>query len=685
MKQKIAIKKLNAIVLNELASETLSENYVASLNLELMNLGYILSSEAYEQLKSCPLKKFRLLYTEVINTLKEIKGADVNYTPMYPNFPKQVMEKSELSLSLNAFVHYWTKGLWTPKYENFIREKGIELVDFKILNLVQDKNLVDAFEKITQSKDSISEEDKSILEYILKNHEIVVPENIPFKENLCYLAGLLHKEGKDISPMLQTSTDILRVITYLSDGDVSLSTNTKFKSLKRKDRRLFIKRLEEVIREEDIRRHKNKWNKLFHSLHIGEYNVPKTKDIVQKIRSNQKLESFNSKTEKLLKEKNLDELLKHLESRAGVFARQLANLLTVFSIDSDKVLKSFQNCVKEVPSRNLVQLLGSLNSRYKNINSRVIFPKGNTQRAQVIVKQLKAIDKEILDQAITLVKDTMREQFNDLEDLGKVYIDPKLKNCPLPSQQRSASEGAFNVARGTRIPLKGDKNTLRFFIYWKGKDIDLSATLHDENFCMVERVAYTNLKSEKYQACHSGDITYAPEGASEFIDITMDKARNAGLRYVVMNVLVYSGPNFSDHEICYAGWMLREKPESNEIYDPKTVEQKINVTSSSRRAIPVVFDLKNNEAIWLDLSGSGDDSYQDRNINNVENHKASIEEVLKAMVTLDNKTSLYDLFTLHAEARGTLVNSSEEADLSFGFEGDITPYNIMEINSNYLK
>lgn len=146
-----------------------------------------------------------------------------------------------------------------------------------------------------------------------------------------------------------------------------------------------------------------------------------------------------------------------------------------------------------------------------------------------------ALSKSVVERLQRGIIATMVNRFKQLDDLGKVYIDDQLRLCPLPTQQRSASEGLFQVARGTRLPI-GDKGTLRFFIYWVGRDIDLSASLHNEEFELIEQISYTNLRSSKYDACHSGDITDAPRGASEFIDISIDKAVKFGARYVVMNV-----------------------------------------------------------------------------------------------------------------------------------------------------
>ena len=44
-------------------------------------------------------------------------GANVEYRPMYPNFPKQVVEASDCELLVYALTHYWTWGKWLPDYD----------------------------------------------------------------------------------------------------------------------------------------------------------------------------------------------------------------------------------------------------------------------------------------------------------------------------------------------------------------------------------------------------------------------------------------------------------------------------------------------------------------------------------------------------------------------------------------
>jgi len=689
MKTLITVKKLHSIVAHRGCPVSGNENIVASFNAEMMRLGFVMTKNLHEIISTYNREQIVSIYEEVIPVLKKMKGDDVKYRPMYPNFPQQVMEASDLELFLNAIVHYWSEGTWLPEYEEVQKEIGFEDVKFIQIDACTESDVGKVFTTLLSANTSLSKEDRQMVEWFLNsNMKLEYPKAIPFKENLCLVASHLIESGKSIQGCVSNATDVLRVMAHLSGGDISLAANTKFKSLPKSKRRKLAYALEGVINEDDIARHKNKWVKAFHNLHIGDFvkACPKTCELAFKAR-NDKLETFNSMVEGCIsngKSKDAAILLSH---RPGDFARRLDHLLRIG--DPRTVVTSFNKVADKVSTRVLCQLMGHFNNRDEESRERVVFPKGSMTSAIILKDKLPLLTKPTITRVRSGLQKTLIDRFSELDELGKVWIDPALANCPIPMQQRSASEGLIQVARGTRLPIT-EKDVLRLFIYWKGQDIDLSASLHDENFNMVERIAYTNLRSSKYQAFHSGDIVQAPNGAAEFIDINMDQAMEHA-RYIVMNVLVYCGPNFADHEICYAGWMTRDKPAKNATFDPKTVEQKIDLRAASRNAIPVVFDLKERKGIWCDLVTKRNAPWEtvapgrwNRYGNNVENNRASIQDTLKSIVNLGNKPNLYQLFEAHAHARGELVESKEEADTVFSIDEGITPFDIDKISAEFL-
>jgi hypothetical protein len=687
MKTKITLKKLGGTWTPEGSGG--SKELTMSLQANLMRLGFIASEELSARLDTLSSSEISAFSNDLIPFLKALKGADVVYNPMYPNFPDQVMDASGAELLFNAIAHYWSLGTWTPDYEVLPREYAFEATKFQQIKLVTEEQYKGVFNKILRSSDSISQEDKNILDYFLQNEsDLPFPSEIPFKENMAYMAGRLFELNLDVRNVVKTTTDVLRVLTVMSDGDVSLADNTKFKSLPRSKRRYWIGVLEDVIREEDVQRHRNKWIRLFHNLHVGDYST-KVYNIAKRFRNNETIPTFNSKVEAALKSQNWSAANELLKNRPGDFARRLDHVLRI-SRSNEVVADTFLEVVDRVPMRVLMQVLGHLKTRREAVKHRFVFPKGSTQHAVKIERNLPQLTVVVLNKLIRGIVNSIIARLSEQEKLGKVWIDPNLEGCPLPSQQRSASEGLFQVARGTRLPI-GDKAALRFFIYWKGidSDIDLSATFHDEKFKQIGQVSYTNLRG--VESFHSGDITRAPNGAAEFIDVGIDGAVKAGARYVAMNVYVFSGPSFADHEICYAGWMTRDHVRSNEIFDPKTVVQKIDVRSQSSVSLPVMFDLVERKAIWMDIATKERNHFGG---NNTHSNRPTIEEMVQCFVDSANKANLLELCTMHTIARGEAVEDINEADVVFttdrGFTPEregvavVTPYDINDINADFI-
>lgn len=690
MKNEIAIKKLRKVFVPETKSTNqLGQAGAMTLQVNIMNLGFMLDQETLDAVSRVNPNsaEFNTFSRELISTLKQLKGADVEYNPMYPNFPQQVMDASDAELWINAIVHYLSFGTMLPEYEKITREYGYESVKYITLGLADEEEFSNVFTRIVGSNESISDEDKKIVEWFLKNYgNLVYPDNIPYKENMCLIGAYMVENGYDVRELVKNATDVLRVATHMSDGDISLSDNTKYRSFKRSQRRNLVKALERVIREEDIARHPGKWVRLAHSLHVGDYSQ-KVYDVLKKVRENEKITTFNSKVEKHIHNKQPVKAAKLLLQRPGDFARRLDHLIRLSGTVENqlKVAKAFTTVAEDVSTNVLLQLMGHFQNRHVKLDKRVVFPKGNLQKAELI-DGLAPLSKRVVKEIYLGCRKALVERFSELEDMGKVYVDEKMLTCPIPTQQRSTNAALETVARGTRIPIVEDKNTLRFFIYWIGRDIDLSMTMYGDEFNDLGHVSYTRLRDSSSGVYHSGDIVQAPNGASEFIDVDMEQARNRGVRYVAMNVYVFSGPTFAEHKKCYAGWMTRSKPRSNEIYEPTTVENKIDLTSETRTAVPVIFDLWNREAIWVDLTTLPRNPMFDGwyRGNNVENNKASIKDIVEAIATNSNKVSLHELFDIHAEARGQIAENREEADVVVAWDGDITPRDINVIHSEYV-
>ncbi len=681
MKNKIALKLCKGIIIPEHEIGHVASGHSISFVAEMMKYGYMPNANLIAQLEQCSVNDLTSLYLKVIPVLKESVGANVKHKPLFPNFPKQVMDMDEATLATTILCNYLKTGTEPLTFNVNKRPVSYEGVTFKTLGVATESMLDNTFTKILSSADSISSFNKEVLEwFVVSGRKLNMPDSIPFKENVCLLASILIENNKWNSDLVKNTTDVLRIVTALNDGDISLADNTKFKSLPRRVRKSLINDLERVAKEEDFMMHKGKWVKLLHNLHVGDYSK-KLFAIAKKLRENIKIETFNSKLEAAMHIGDITTSIKLMKTRPGIFARRIIDLLYKDIRRNPTVIKAFAEIVDDVPARNLTQLWGALKTRNEVVKKRVIFPKGSVSKAYVLRNELARLKPKTIEDLLSVIDASLATRFAEKEDLGKVYIDPALYECPLPTGMRSASEGLFEVARGTRLPI-GNKSTLRFFIYWKGQDIDLSATFHDENFKQVGHVSYTNTRSSQYKSCHSGDITNARNGASEFIDVDIASILNydASYRYVAMNVYVYSGPTFAEHEECFAGWMTRNSVNSNEIFEPKTVQQKVDLRSQTKNVIPVMFDLVDRKAIWTDVAIKKNADCP----NNVENHAATTQDMVEAFASLDNKISLGELFEVHGKARGQIVKDKEDADSIYSLDEGTTPFDVIEINADYL-
>lgn len=665
-----------------MGTSTDAEN--AALIHEMMHRGFVPSDDFRKLLLNNKIN-VKKLFPELIASLDILTGNSHLHRPMYPNFPKQVAEASEVELFLNAIVHYATLGNWTPEYEAELRACAVETnKKFKTIDVIADPELWDVVYTLIASPDSLTTADKEFIQLSLDNDKLritdQVAETVVFAETRCILlTELVKRKEKDAFVKLMNNiTDVLRVCTYMSDGDISLARNTKFINFKRADRRFFSEVLNDNWDAETAVRHKNKWVKLFHILHVGEYSKSMWRK-ARALRENEHIPTFNGDIEARLKVMDVEGAIAKLKKRPSEFARRLDHILRLTD-SPDYVVSELKTILADIPTKIIIQLIGHFNNRTTERKT-VVLPKGQMAKA-VLIDQKGELDETVRASVLRELYNSLMKRFTKQDTIeGKVWIDEALKDCPVPSGMRSVTPGLVTVPRGTRFDF-GDDNVLRFFVYWKGRDIDLSATYHDEDFNMVGHVSYTKLRDKNVEAYHSGDITSAPHGASEFIDVNVAKGAKKA-RYVAMNVLVYAGPTFKEHEECFVGWMTRSKPNSNEIYEPSTVKNCIHLVNETTYVCPVIFDLKERKAIFVDMTKNAEKSFGG---NNIESNQAGIEDILYSAVN-PKKMSLYDLFETHALVRSEgIVENKDEADFIVGVEeGNITPTDWFKIQTDWMS
>ena len=675
-------------------SDKLPLAYVATAIKNLEKLGYTASPQLLARLQTLGERDFTILYAGTVKLLRAQKGADVAWEPMYPNFPQQqVMDASDAELYVNALLHYLGDHVGLrilPAYDKAPRPPLVGEGALEVIDLGDDDDRRAIARDLIGAATSISKEDKKDLIVLVAHYRddptALLPDAIPNKENLALTASLLLDHPLAdvlLTRYFQTATDVLRLAAALAGADVSLAKAPKHGKLSRPVRRLLLALIDRIPSPdaalEDMWRRREVWLRFGERLHPREHErrFAKAAAAFAKLRAGERPVTFRSRVEAAVRARNVAAAaLAVLRTRPGELARRLDQLLR---IDPTNVVETFARVAADVATPVLLQVLAHFD--HEPLAIRPIFPKGDAARVVALRETRPPLFDTSRAAIVAACEAALRARFSTLPPLGASYVDPRLATYLVPFSQRSASKALRTLVRGSRIPLPAG-GTLRFFLWWKegpktGRvDVDLTAAMYDAAFAYREHISWTSIKAATFRGAHSGDITSAPNGACEFIDVDIASARAAGHRYVVATIFTFTRQSFCNLPECFCGWMMRAEPGSGEIFEPATVVDRVDLASAERFAIPAIFDLEKREVIWTDVGHAQSPVHAAA----IESNTSSVGMLVQAMTSL-RRATLYRLFALHAEARGTRVDDPAGADTVFGVD---RAFELDKIMAEYL-
>lgn len=662
---------------------------VAAVQKEAEALGFVFSEALLERLQTQSVQALAGFLRVLLKTLRELTGAHRSHRPLYPDFPQQVLEASSAELYLNAVRHYLTLRRLPGEASSrpaLLHERQPREIK---LGSVEDFEAI--FTRLVSSRSSLSTQEKADVAWFVRSRprEIfrLLPKAIPFKENLAVLGSQLYRHASRPEALaflhqhLKTATDVLRLAVALRGGDVSLAAPTRFKSMPRSQRRMLLECIERTgDPTEDMLRWPERWKRLGEVLHPGDFaqRFPRTHAAFAILRGGLPFVSWRSTVEQQLAAGHTGAALETLVSCPGELARRLDHLLRSAD-EAAPVVAAFARVAEAVSTPVLLQVLSHFVHRAGATPLRTFFPKGDAAKAYAIADRRPALSEASRTAIVSACEGLLVERFARLPPLGRCFVDPALGGYLVPLAQRSASRSMRTLVRGSRLPLP-PAAFIRLFLWWTNgrgpTDIDLSAVLYGADFDYLDDVAYYNLK--RHGAYHSGDIVDAPEGASEFIDLELDRLREAGVRFVVVALSSYSRQPYAELPECFAGWMARSELNSGEVFEARTVEDRLDLTSDATFCIPFVLDLQERHILWTDIGLTEQPSWI-----NVRNNLSGVSLMLRAMSTLA-RPDLFTLFSLHAQARGQRVATPQEAQTVFSVHEGVTPFDLACIRSAFL-
>ncbi|WP_250304932.1 hypothetical protein OG204_02005 [Streptomyces sp. NBC_01387] len=655
----------------------------------LMSVGFKLSSALLEHLSGLSEETVVDTATRTLENVREITGAHVQHNVYFLDFPANVPDTFDfwtrciaealaddasrdgtlaqlrtgvvdlLTLpSYGTYQHTYAEML--AAHDELIAAAGDRTT---VLHLggAPDDEVTALYLALAGSTTPLGEEGlrdlRSLAEHCVDSAQ---PEAIPVRENRAVINVVRLHAGRDL--LLDTVTDVLRLACALSGGDLTLVEPTRFRVSARRVRRALLAGLDSVIEKApaklaDVSTHREAFKRLGERLHPHEYpQWPYAADVFAVARGEKEARSFDSHLEELLGANDILGAVRLLTAAPGKLFRSLDRLLRtcLTQEERDAVVAAAEQVAPQVSGRVLLSVREHLHNRARETGERRVFV-NSRGRAWVTADNRPLV---LPPERIRLIDILDSETRRRLPDPGHLLIDPDILDVALPLSGKATAAGLGVLPRGSLSPVEGE--LLRFFVHWKQKshdtDFDLSALMLDSEYATVCWLSYTALTEVEGE--HSGDITEAPEGASEFIDLRLNAVRGT---FIVPQVNIFSGESFETVEESFFGFMLRGAEQRGRPFEPRTVRMKSEVRGPGRVALPMAF-LRGHDgrwrAKWLHLYLQGNPS-----ANRVEENRVSVATLLRGIVEREYLTvrHLIDLMADRATAT-TLWDGSTVPD-----------------------
>ena len=729
----VSLAARSAIVATPQTKTVRNEDHMLqAFNHELINLGLYLSDDAMNHLRYVSKKDFQDIVDITFKTLTDMLGAYVTFKPLYEGFPHNDVDKgavvrnsrivnNELVDFLEQFsdvsdtVEEYSTLECGHKVADFMNQSSCPVCEYnafdveltmgqasnikihsrlKEIKLISEDELLSYVSSFVASKTGMSPEQETELNRVvsvLSDDEIkeLFNNEMPFKETVAKVVNLLMKKYsyntvfEMTSKNVKTAKDVMRIAEQVNADEYIGSGNFKLSNSYRKLIAAYLNNINNPL--EDMIKERNKWVALNMAVHFGVFKrkYEKAFNAVNTVLNKpETIKTFEGKLQiALVDEKNIGKVVKLASQRPGIFARNLDNFSRKFPESIDLITDAFKDCGSAASMRVLIGARDNFASRLNDYTvSRMYINKRGF--SNVIDKEREEISEENCNKLISAIDEVIKEKLKDSEYEGKsIYIDTSLSTRVLPMKMRSMKNSMFKAERGSSIKVSEDTNYIRFFTYWKENeesgrvDLDLSTVIVNNNFSEIEQCAYYEING-KYSK-HSGDFTSAPNGATEFVDINLDKLKSRNARYVVMYVNVFSHQTLDSFD-AFCGVMCSDTGVFDKTYDPLKVVDRFDLTCDARAVLALIYDIENKTMLWADMPS------HNMSGSNLGSQMSAIENQFNYIMNINESfMKMYDYFDLFAVANNMVITDDpESADVVID---NSLVQNTEEFNNEWLK
>jgi hypothetical protein len=642
------------------------------LDAALLDVGFSASRALLEHVGGLATGPALDLAATVVSSVRELVGDHVQHNAYFIGFPDDVPDT----------VEFWVERLRAavPAGGDAVTVAGVNLLDlpgygtyqhtYADLLAAHDELIAAAGDRVTVlhlgdtadveatrlylalagSTTPHGEADLAILsELAVACADGEQPAEIPVRENRAVLNGTRLVLGRPLVAV-DTTTDVLRLACQVSGGDVSLATPTRFRAFRRRERRLLLAALNEVVEANpnklgDVRRYAELWKRLGERLHPHEYGQwAHAQDVFAVARGERRVHNLAGRAEAAFRAGAIGPAASVLSAAPGLLLRSADRLLRLASAaERDTVLETITGALGSASGRVLCSLREHVGNRLTPASARLYASR--SRRAWVGPDERPPLPADLVAELSALLDKEITARLPEFE--RPLLVDPDVLDVALPLSGKAAEGGFAVLPRGSRAPVTGD--LLRFFTYWRQTerrtDYDLSVLLLDDQCRAAGQVSWTNYRHDG--VVHSGDVTEARNGATEFIDVPLETVSP----YVVPQVNIYAGESFDEVAESMFGYQTRTREQRGAPFDARTVRSRSQLRGRGRVALPVVFvkGERGWQAVWLHLYLRGEPVF-----NRVEDNTFTTADRVRALVERRYLTMSYLLDRVRTRAEVTL-------------------------------
>lgn len=566
------------------------------------------------------------------------------------------------------------------------------------------------FARLVSRASPLSPKDRDALNALLTayNHRLLetLPAAIPVKETTALVfGGLLRAASKSDAivaaarPHLRTATDVLRVIcVFMGAGPDLIEPPKPYRSLPRALRRAFLEaleRLDPLALIEDVLRHAELWKRVAERLHpfenaarhpnaalafailrrsnitegtpLGDLLLAAARPLGDRARLENgqiRFRSWGGVVERALLDKNIAIALPLLAQRPGDLLRRADHVLRVAESRglAEQAIHALAAAARRGAPAMLLTLRANLRGRQAPLKSRIFFPKGNVAKAKVDIDARPPLAPDTITSVARILEDELLHRASQLPPVERALLDAELASILVPFAERTSARALVPVPRGSSFACPAQ---MRLFVHWsqpddKRVDLDHSVALFDDAWDLCGQCSYTNLSEFAGAAVHSGDLTSAPppEGASEFIDLDLERLASFGVRCLASVIFSFNDVAFDELPDAFAGFLEHHGPEG-EIFDPRKVAQRFELRGETKIAIPMLVDVRARRLWWIDVTVPP--STRSHNIESYRSRLEALSQGLVAHFEAGTRPTMWELCCLHAAARAATVEVRDRA------------------------